>query len=88
MKFGETLASPQMRIDLRGRVRIEAGGGLVEERQFPGRQGRPLSTYLLCERLRPVPGDELGRRCGRANDQPMTSGRSPGLRALAELVQM
>ena len=59
MKFGETLASPQMRIYLRRQVR-EAGGRLAEERQFPGRQSRLLFAYLLCERLRPVPRDELG----------------------------
>jgi DNA-binding SARP family transcriptional activator len=49
-----------MRIYLTGQVRIEAGGRLVEERQLPGRQGRLLFAYLVCERLRPVPRDELG----------------------------
>jgi DNA-binding SARP family transcriptional activator len=60
MEFGETLASPPLRIYLTGQVRIEAGGTLVGERQFPGRQGRLLFAYLVCERRRPVSRDELG----------------------------
>jgi SARP family transcriptional regulator, regulator of embCAB operon len=60
MKFGETLASPPLRIYLTGQVRIEAGGTLMGERQFPGRQGRMLFAYLAYERRRSVSRDELG----------------------------
>lgn len=47
-----------MRISLTGRVSIEADGARVDERSFPGRQGRLLFAYLLAEG-RPVPRDEL-----------------------------
>lgn len=60
MEFGKTLASPPLRIYLAGQVRIESGATLVEERQFPGRQGRLLFAYLVCERRRPVSRDALG----------------------------
>lgn len=47
-----------MRISLTGRISIEADGATVDERSFPGRQGRLVFAYLLAEG-RPVPRDEL-----------------------------
>ena len=48
-----------MRISLTGRVSIEANGARLDERSFPGRQGRLVFAYLLAEEGRPVPRDEL-----------------------------
>lgn len=48
-----------MRISLTGRVSIEANGTTLDERSFPGRQGRLVFAYLLAEEGRAVPRDEL-----------------------------
>ena len=48
-----------VRVSLTERVRIEAGGAVVDEARFPGRQGRLLFAYLVAEQGRPVPRDEL-----------------------------
>ena len=48
-----------MRIFLAGRVAIEAEDVLIDERRFPGRQSRVLFAYLVAERGRQVPRDEL-----------------------------
>jgi len=49
-----------VRIYLTGRLSIEADGNtVVEERQFRGKQGRLLFTYLVWERNRPVSKEEL-----------------------------
>lgn len=49
-----------LRIYLTGRVALEATGELVvQEREFRGRQGRLAFAYLVLERTRPVPREEL-----------------------------
>jgi DNA-binding SARP family transcriptional activator len=48
-----------LRIYLTGRVCIEHGRSLLDERGFPGRQCRVAFAYLVCQRERPVPRDEL-----------------------------
>jgi ABC-type glycerol-3-phosphate transport system substrate-binding protein/DNA-binding SARP family transcriptional activator len=48
-----------VRISLTGRVSIEANGAKLDERSFPGRQGRLVFAYLLAEEGRAVPRDEL-----------------------------
>jgi DNA-binding SARP family transcriptional activator/ABC-type branched-subunit amino acid transport system substrate-binding protein len=48
-----------VRISLTGRVSIEANGSRLDERSFPGRQGRLVFAYLLAEEGRAVPRDEL-----------------------------
>ena len=48
-----------MRVFLAGRVAVEAEGVLIDEKRFPGRQGRLLFAYLVAEWGRPVPRDEL-----------------------------
>jgi DNA-binding SARP family transcriptional activator len=48
-----------LRIYLAGRVRVEDEGVVVDERDFPGRQGRLAFAYLAVERSRAVPRDEL-----------------------------
>jgi SARP family transcriptional regulator, regulator of embCAB operon len=48
-----------MRIYLTGRVSIENGEALVEERDLAGRQGRLALAFLASERHRPIPKDEL-----------------------------
>lgn len=48
-----------MRIYLTGSLAIEAGPRLVEEHEFPGRQGRLAFAFLAVERHRPVPRTEL-----------------------------
>jgi len=47
------------RIYLTGRLFVEANDSFIEQRMFPGRQGRLAFVYLVSERLRPVPRDEL-----------------------------
>jgi DNA-binding SARP family transcriptional activator len=48
-----------MRIYLTGRVLVENGEKLVDERELAGRQGRLAFAFLVSERHRPVPKDEL-----------------------------
>jgi len=48
-----------LRIYLTGRLDIEADGALADMRLLPGRQGRRALAYLVCERDRPVPREEL-----------------------------
>jgi DNA-binding SARP family transcriptional activator len=47
------------RVYVTGRVEIEGGRKLTDEKQLPGRQGRLLFAYLVCHRQRPVTRDEL-----------------------------
>jgi DNA-binding SARP family transcriptional activator/ABC-type branched-subunit amino acid transport system substrate-binding protein/DNA-binding beta-propeller fold protein YncE len=49
----------QLKIFLAGRVAVEADGRVIEERRFPGRQGRLMFAYLVAEQGRPVPRHEL-----------------------------
>jgi YVTN family beta-propeller protein len=49
----------QPRVSLLGRVSLETDGRAVDESRFPGRQGRLLFAYLVAERGRAVPRDEL-----------------------------
>jgi DNA-binding SARP family transcriptional activator len=44
---------------LTGRVAVERRDRLIDERQLPGRQGRLALAYLVFERARPVPREEL-----------------------------
>jgi DNA-binding SARP family transcriptional activator len=53
------LERPSFRIYLAGKLCIEGQGGEVEERRFPGRQGRRAFAYMALNRLRMVPFDEL-----------------------------
>jgi branched-chain amino acid transport system substrate-binding protein len=46
-------------VSLAGRVSIEAGGIVVHDDQFPGRQGRLVFAYLATQAGRPIPRDEL-----------------------------
>src|SRR3954447_8951282 len=48
-----------LRITLAGRVSIRAGENEIREERLAGRQGRLLFAYLVIERGRPVPRDEL-----------------------------
>ena len=47
------------RVFVLGRVEIESEGGLITEPRFPGRQGRRLFAYLVCNRQQPVTPEEL-----------------------------
>src|SRR3954447_19066699 len=49
----------ELRITLAGRVCIRAGETEIREERLAGRQGRLLFAYLVIERGRPVPRDEL-----------------------------
>jgi YVTN family beta-propeller protein len=49
----------ELRVFLADGVAVEADGVVVGEDRFPGRQGRLLFVYLVLERARPVPRDEL-----------------------------
>jgi SARP family transcriptional regulator, regulator of embCAB operon len=48
-----------VRIYLCGRVAIEMPGGVIEDRAFPGRQGRLAFVYLASRRARPVARQDL-----------------------------
>jgi DNA-binding SARP family transcriptional activator len=48
-----------LRIYLTGRISVEFGETLVEEREFAGRQGRVALAFLVSERHRPVTKEEL-----------------------------
>src|SRR5262245_41689 len=48
-----------LKVFLLGRVAVERDGLVVDETRFPGRQGRLVFGYLVAERNRPVPRDEL-----------------------------
>jgi len=48
---------------------LESGEMVLDERQLPARQGRIAFTYLVLNRERPVPRDELVRAVW-ADDSP------------------
>lgn len=48
-----------LKISLTGRVVVETDEAVIDEREFPGRQGRLLFAYLTCEDGRAVPRGEL-----------------------------
>ena len=48
-----------LRIYVTGRILVEYGDTLVEERELAGRQGRLAFAFLVSERHRPVTKDEL-----------------------------
>jgi len=47
------------KVFLTGRVAVETDGAMIDEAQLGGRQGRLLFAYLVAERSRAVPRDEL-----------------------------
>ena len=49
----------QLRVFLAGRVAVEADGVVLDAGRFAGRQGRLVFAYLVAERGRSVPRDEL-----------------------------
>src|SRR3954452_7603119 len=49
----------QPKVFLAGRAAVETTAWLSDESRFPGRQGRLLFAYLVAERGRAVPRDEL-----------------------------
>lgn len=48
-----------LRIYLTGPMTLQAGGRTVVDQRFPARQGRLAFAYLVAERIRPIPRDEL-----------------------------
>ena len=48
-----------VKVFLTGRVAVKTDGAVIDEAQLGGRQGRLLFAYLVAERSRPVPRDEL-----------------------------
>lgn len=74
-----------VRLFLAGRVALVGPGGLIDERRFPGRQGRVMFARLAIERDRAVPREQLaealwGERPPRAWE--------PGLRAIASKLRV
>jgi DNA-binding SARP family transcriptional activator len=53
------------RLFVLGRVEIETEDGLITEPRFPGRQGRSLFAYLVCNRQHPVTPEELAEAIWR-----------------------
>lgn len=65
---GVTLPSPHgMRIQICGQLTVECNGERLET-QLPGRQGRLLFTFLVVNRHRRVPRDELAEALWREPD--------------------
>src|SRR5687767_10107724 len=58
VRLRQSTAMP-VRIYLTGRLDVECDGLLADTRLVPGRQGRCALAYLICERTRPVPREEL-----------------------------
>ncbi len=58
-KIGETLEPKALRIYLTGTVCAESAERVWNESWFPSRQARLLFVYLVCQRARPVPREEL-----------------------------
>jgi SARP family transcriptional regulator, regulator of embCAB operon len=58
------------RVFVLGRVEIESEGGLITEPRFPGRQGRRLFAYLVCNRQQPVTPEELAEALWRDSLPP------------------
>ena len=48
-----------LKVFLMGRVAVETDAAVIDEAQLGGRQGRLVFAYLVAERSRPVPRDEL-----------------------------
>src|SRR6478672_11312623 len=49
----------RLKVFLTGRVAVETDGAAIDEAQLGGRQGRLVFAYLVAERSRAVPRDEL-----------------------------
>jgi YVTN family beta-propeller protein len=49
----------QLKVFVTGRITVETDGAVIDEAHLGGRQGRLLLAYLVVERGRPVPRDEL-----------------------------
>lgn len=48
-----------VRVSLTGRLEVETDRGTLDATHLPGRQGRVVLAYLVAERDRPVPSEEL-----------------------------
>ena len=48
-----------IRVSLAGQLGVETDGRVLDATHLPGRQGRVVLAYLVAERDRPVPSDEL-----------------------------
>jgi DNA-binding SARP family transcriptional activator len=48
-----------VRVSLTGRLEVETGRRKLDAARLPGRQGRVVLAYLVAERDRPVPSEEL-----------------------------
>ena len=48
-----------VRVSLAGRLEVETDGRTLDATRLPGRQGRVVLAYLVAERDRPVPSEEL-----------------------------
>jgi DNA-binding SARP family transcriptional activator len=48
-----------VRVSLAGRLEVETDGRKLDATRLPGRQGRVVFAYLVAERDRPVPSEEL-----------------------------
>jgi len=64
------LGSVSLRIYLTGRLEVAQDGVPLNARRLPGRQGRRLLAYLVFERSRPVPHDELAEAIWLAEPPP------------------
>jgi hypothetical protein len=71
----------KLKVFLGARVALESDGVVLDEANFPGRQGRLLFAYLVAEQGRPVPRDELadalwGETPPATSDKALTCSRA------------
>lgn len=71
---GVALVSPVLRINVCGPLVVHRGGQRIDV-ELPGRQGRLLFAYLVLNRHRPVPRDELAEALWREPDPAAVDAR-------------
>jgi SARP family transcriptional regulator, regulator of embCAB operon len=71
---GVTLATPQVRIQICGPLAVDCDGQRLDT-LLPGRQGRLLFTYLVVNRHRQIPRDELAEALWREPDPAAVDAR-------------
>jgi len=59
-----------VRVSLTGRLEVETDRGTLDATHLPGRQGRVVLAYLVAERDRPVPSEELAEAVWGAAPPP------------------
>ncbi|HEX8132725.1 MAG TPA: AAA family ATPase, partial [Actinomycetes bacterium] len=73
-----------VRVSLAGRLEVETDGRTLDAARLPGRQGRAVLAYLVAERDRPVPSEELAEAVWGPSPPPTWQ---PALRGVVSKVR-